>query len=485
VVGETVDLRVGLEYTCCGGGSVGCSCNWTRLHTDNISSSQPGTGINGGVTFQVTDPDGQQLHTGKADASGEVGDVFSGTMELVVAGTHILAVTWHVEISQLGMCVANSQPHVHSMFDAASPCRITVPVSTILTFEATALPEPPAPLLPPPPPPRQPPPSASPPICTGGREWNQCGSACTPSCEDLNPVCILMCVARCQCPFGEVEHAGSCVPSTTCPPQAPLPWPPVAPLPGAPAGTPGLAPPMPPSPTLAVVSLSLVVAGSLELYPESVRAALREAIAANLGVEPACVEVSIAAGSVIIAIEIRLPTVVDAEAAAAALAAPFANSTAANKFLASADVPIIVEQLVGPPSVSRLDPQGSELRSSHRDDRPHVIAAASGASAAVLLLCCVLAVAPRGHFTCCRKFAHFASPDDSPRSPRMVVTATSSPSRSTACTHKIQSESVVPSLVGSPLHEIELDDGPPEMTACGGESSAQRSTRTKEWSIRV
>jgi hypothetical protein len=47
VVGETVDLRVGLEYTCCGGGSVGCSCNWTRLHTDNISSSQPGTGING------------------------------------------------------------------------------------------------------------------------------------------------------------------------------------------------------------------------------------------------------------------------------------------------------------------------------------------------------------------------------------------------------------------------------------------------------
>jgi len=48
--------------------------------------------------------------------------------------------------------------------------------------------------------------------CTGGREWQTCGSACTPTCDDPNPMCTRQCVAKCGCPSDKpIWHNERCV----------------------------------------------------------------------------------------------------------------------------------------------------------------------------------------------------------------------------------------------------------------------------------
>ena len=37
-------------------------------------------------------------------------------------------------------------------------------------------------------------------LCTGGKVFNECGSACTATCLDPEPICTRQCVARCECP---------------------------------------------------------------------------------------------------------------------------------------------------------------------------------------------------------------------------------------------------------------------------------------------
>lgn len=38
------------------------------------------------------------------------------------------------------------------------------------------------------------------PECPSNQVWNNCGSACTPTCEEPDPECTRQCVSRCECP---------------------------------------------------------------------------------------------------------------------------------------------------------------------------------------------------------------------------------------------------------------------------------------------
>ena len=55
------------------------------------------------------------------------------------------------------------------------------------------------------------------PPCSGGRYWSKCGASCTPTCDQMTPICTSECVARCECPLGSMWHGGQCLPPTHCP----------------------------------------------------------------------------------------------------------------------------------------------------------------------------------------------------------------------------------------------------------------------------
>lgn len=51
-----------------------------------------------------------------------------------------------------------------------------------------------------------------------GQVFNTCASPCTATCENPNPICILVCEAKCACPFGTVldRRVNKCVTSDEC-----------------------------------------------------------------------------------------------------------------------------------------------------------------------------------------------------------------------------------------------------------------------------
>ena len=55
--------------------------------------------------------------------------------------------------------------------------------------------------------------------CTGGKEWQECGTACPLTCDnhDEPQTCTFQCVQGCFCPGGTVEHNGTCVTTDQCP----------------------------------------------------------------------------------------------------------------------------------------------------------------------------------------------------------------------------------------------------------------------------
>merc|ERR1740130_1688690 len=54
--------------------------------------------------------------------------------------------------------------------------------------------------------------------CTGGQEWNECGSPCTKTCAQPAPMCAMMCQQRCQCPHAKpVRKDGRCIARAQCP----------------------------------------------------------------------------------------------------------------------------------------------------------------------------------------------------------------------------------------------------------------------------
>ena len=55
--------------------------------------------------------------------------------------------------------------------------------------------------------------------CSGGKEWQDCGTACPPTCDNYNTtiICTTQCVSGCFCPEGMVDHNGECVDPSACP----------------------------------------------------------------------------------------------------------------------------------------------------------------------------------------------------------------------------------------------------------------------------
>jgi len=52
---------------------------------------------------------------------------------------------------------------------------------------------------------------------SSARVWNDCGSACTPTCDDPQPMCVMMCVAQEECPGSHpLSMDGRCVSASCC-----------------------------------------------------------------------------------------------------------------------------------------------------------------------------------------------------------------------------------------------------------------------------
>ena len=56
-------------------------------------------------------------------------------------------------------------------------------------------------------------------VCTGGQEYQTCGSPCPRTCDNyqIDLLCIQYCVQGCFCPGSTVLHEGECIPSDQCP----------------------------------------------------------------------------------------------------------------------------------------------------------------------------------------------------------------------------------------------------------------------------
>ncbi|XP_076163641.1 chymotrypsin inhibitor [Ptiloglossa arizonensis] len=54
--------------------------------------------------------------------------------------------------------------------------------------------------------------------CPPHEVWNECGTACPPTCEKPYPtICTLQCVIGCQCRKGLVRSkCGKCIPPSEC-----------------------------------------------------------------------------------------------------------------------------------------------------------------------------------------------------------------------------------------------------------------------------
>ena len=59
-------------------------------------------------------------------------------------------------------------------------------------------------------------------VCEGSKEYQECGTACPPTCDSLlHPydllLCPAVCSAGCFCPEGTVLHNDQCIPPEQCP----------------------------------------------------------------------------------------------------------------------------------------------------------------------------------------------------------------------------------------------------------------------------
>ena len=54
--------------------------------------------------------------------------------------------------------------------------------------------------------------------CSGGKEWQDCGTACPLTCDNYNTTiaCTEQCVSGCFCPQGMVDYNGECIAPSEC-----------------------------------------------------------------------------------------------------------------------------------------------------------------------------------------------------------------------------------------------------------------------------
>ena len=62
-------------------------------------------------------------------------------------------------------------------------------------------------------------------ICTGGQIFSECGSPCTPTCDDPSPFCPSVCLGpRCQCRPGYLWNGSNCTLPSLCPAPSTFPF---------------------------------------------------------------------------------------------------------------------------------------------------------------------------------------------------------------------------------------------------------------------
>ena len=139
----------------------------------------------------------------------------------------------------------------------------------------------------------------------------------------------------------------------SCPPPPPMPCPPPSPPPPSPPPSPP--PPLPPPPSPSPlptpsppsehsISFELTVSGALNDFTLSIVDEITAVLAAAANVEPTSVDVTIAAGSVVLSVVIRAPTATAATAAGEAIAPRIVSPAAATTLLAGvSSLPITVE----------------------------------------------------------------------------------------------------------------------------------------------
>ncbi|CAL1266711.1 unnamed protein product [Larinioides sclopetarius] len=61
-------------------------------------------------------------------------------------------------------------------------------------------------------------------MCTEDEEYQECGSACPSTCENIDPICPRICRRGCFCKKGLVKRRdGKCVKPEKCQSSAPQP----------------------------------------------------------------------------------------------------------------------------------------------------------------------------------------------------------------------------------------------------------------------
>ena len=103
---------------------------------------------------------------------------------------------------------------------------------------------------------------------------------------------------------------------------------------------------------MSVIDFALELAGDVSSFTPSVRTEMKSAIAAQAGVDPSAVELTVTSGSVIVGVRILTPTVM-ATSVQSAMALATSNSSSATALLASVTgVPIAVLAVVTPPTAT-------------------------------------------------------------------------------------------------------------------------------------
>jgi len=130
----------------------------------------------------------------------------------------------------------------------------------------------------------------------------------------------------------------------------------------------GPAPPLQPS---HVVSLRLIASGTVDDYPPSVQAALGAAVAANVGVHPSQVTVTVEAASVAIIFRIALDATDGTTSPASVvstLEGTFSDATAATAFFASVEgIPAVTVEQIEAPALTMADQGSGDLGSGSGD----------------------------------------------------------------------------------------------------------------------
>ena len=145
-------------------------------------------------------------------------------------------------------------------------------------------------------------------------------------------------------------------PSPPLPSPPPPSLPPSPPSPSPPSPPPPSPSPSPSPPAMSVVGFALELAGDVSSFTPSVQAEISSAIAAQAGVDPSAVELTITPGSVIVGVSIQTYAATAASVRSAMASATSSPSSATAMLASVTGVPTTVLAVVTPPTVADVPP---------------------------------------------------------------------------------------------------------------------------------